>query len=83
MAEKKTAKDNRDAPVELPSAKALMQQIAEKHDLIRRHRRDRRQDRIERMDAAMNVTDGNQAACIHDEVSGSFVRVKCWQPRNP
>lgn len=30
MAEKKTAKDNRDAPVELPSAKALMQQIAEK-----------------------------------------------------
>src|ERR1700720_1331413 len=30
MAEKKTAKDNRDAPVELPSAKALMKQIAEK-----------------------------------------------------
>ena len=30
MAEKTTAKDNRDAPVELPSAKALMKQIAEK-----------------------------------------------------
>ncbi len=30
MAEKKTAKDKKDAPVELPTAKALMKQIAEK-----------------------------------------------------
>jgi hypothetical protein len=30
MAEKKTVKDNKDAPVELPSAKTLMKQIAEK-----------------------------------------------------
>jgi hypothetical protein len=30
MAEKKTATDNKDAPVELPSAKTLMKQIAQK-----------------------------------------------------